>query len=80
MDITAGFLIPVVLSCVTATIVATFLGQKAEFYFAVFTNYNYSNTLFFLLGIFAGLLSIYFLRTFSFVEKLSKIKRNLSKY
>ena len=78
MDITAGFLIPVVLSCVTATIVATFfLGQKAEFYFAVFTNYNYSNTLFFfLLGIFAGLLSIYFLRTFSFVEKkLSKIKK-----
>jgi len=47
IDLSAGFLIPVILSCVTGTIVATFfLGQKAEFYFAVFTNYNYSNTLF----------------------------------
>lgn len=78
IDISAGFLIPVVLSCVTGTIVATFfLGQKAEFYFAVFSNYNYSNTFYFiLLGIFVGLLSIYFLRTYSFVEKkISKIKK-----
>ncbi|MGB4095034.1 MAG: chloride channel protein [Bacteroidales bacterium] len=78
IDLSAGFLIPVLLSCVTGTIVATFfLGQKAEFYFAVFTNYNYSNTLFFiLLGIFVGLLSVYFLRTYSFIEKsLVKIKK-----
>ena len=78
IDISAGFLIPVVLSCVTGTIVATFfLGQKAEFYFAVFSNYNYSNTFYFILfGIFVGLLSIYFLRTYSFVEKkISKIKK-----
>jgi len=70
IDLSAGFLIPVILSCVTGTIVATFFLDKSRILFCCFTNYNYSNTLFFiLLGIFVGLLSVYFLRTYSFIEK-----------
>jgi len=82
IDMTAFSIIPLVISSVTGALVSTFmLGKKIEFYFAVSDPFNLQNFHWYaLLGIFCGLVSLYFLVVNEKVESLlEKIKSPLKR-
>lgn len=82
IEMSAYAIMPVVISSVTGAIVSTILlGKKLEFYFAISDSFNVQNLPFFvLLGVFCGLISLYFLYINEKVEQklaniISPIKR-----
>ncbi len=82
IDMTAFAVIPIVISSVTGAIVSTFLlGKKIEFYFTISDPFNLHNIHWYaLLGVFCGLVSLYFLYINEKVEeKLEKIKSQLKR-
>jgi chloride channel protein, CIC family len=82
IDMTAAFVIPLVISSVTGAIVSTFLlGKQAEFYFTISDPLVLHNFHWYaLLGIFCGLISFYFLFVNEKVENaLDKIKSPLKR-
>jgi len=78
LDLTTSSLIPILMATVTGAIVSSLLlGEKIEFYFTLKDTFNFINIPFYiLLGIFTGLISLYFVRTTSFVESLFKKNKN----
>ncbi len=74
LDITAASIIPLLISAVSGALVSTFLyGQSVEFYFSVRNPVNLANVPYYIgLGIFCGLVSLYFLRTNEWIEKWMK--------
>ncbi len=77
IDMTAFSIIPLIISSVTGAIVSTFLlGKQTEFYFTSSEPFNLHNFHWFaLLGIFCGLVSLYFLIINEKVEnRLEKIQ------
>jgi CIC family chloride channel protein len=83
LDLSVGLLIPLLLSAVTGSIVSSFLlGQDVVFNFAVFEPFQISNIfLYILLGVFCGLIGLYFTRILEFVENkfVTKIKTPFKK-
>ncbi len=82
IDMTAYSILPLVASAVTGTLVSTFLlGKKIEFYFAISDPFNLSNFhWYFALGVFCGLVSLYFLLINERVEGiLEKMKSPLKR-
>lgn len=82
IDMTAFAIIPLIISSVTGALVATFLlGKSTEFYFALSEPFMFSNFAFYaLLGIFCGLISLYFLFVNEKIEsKLLKITSNIQR-
>ncbi|NLL27376.1 MAG: chloride channel protein [Bacteroidales bacterium] len=78
LEISAKSVIPLLISSVTGALVATFLlGDSIEFYFSVQNPFVYSNFPYYIvLGILCGLVSVYFLKMNSFIEKsMKKIKK-----
>ncbi len=78
LDITAASIIPLLISAVSGAMVSTFLlGENIEFYFSVRGKVDFANIPYYIvLGIFAGLVSLYFLRANSFIETtVQKIKK-----
>jgi CIC family chloride channel protein len=82
IDMAAFSLIPLIISSVTGAIVSTFLlGKKLEFYFAISEPFDLGNFHWYaLLGIFCGLVSLYFLFVNEKVESLlGKIRSPLKR-
>ena len=82
IDMSAYAVLPLVASAVTGTLVSTFLlGEKLEFYFATSEPFNIHNFhWYFALGIFCGLVSLYFLFINEKVENmLEKLKSPLKR-
>lgn len=79
LDLSATSIIPLLTSAVSGSLVSTFLlGKRIEFYFAIKEPFNYDNIIYYiLLGIFCGLVSLYFLRTNSWIEKGIKRIKNI---
>jgi len=84
LEMSAYAIMPVIISSVTGAIVSTILlGKKLEFYFAISDTFNINNIhLFALLGVFCGIISLYFLFINEQIEQklsniLSPIKRIL---
>lgn len=75
LDLTAGSLIPLLLASVTATLTSTFmLGNEVLFDIELTEIFSFGDLPFYgLLGIFTGLLSIYFCKTYWSIE--SKFER-----
>jgi CIC family chloride channel protein len=75
LDLTMASLIPLLLSGITAaTLAYFFMGDTVLFHFAITNQFNSANLPYYvLLGVFSGLISLYFTRTGMFVE--SRIKR-----
>lgn len=80
LDLTMASLIPLLISGITAaTLAYFFMGDTVLFHFAVTNQFNYANLPYYiLLGIFSGLISLYFTRTGMFVE--SRFKRITNAY
>ena len=80
LEVTASSIIPLLISAVTGALVSTFmLGKSVEFYFSIKEPFEYKNIVFYvILGIVCGLVSVYFLRTNSWIENL--IQRIKKKY
>ena len=78
LDLTTSSMIPILMATVTGAIVSSMLlGEKIEFYFTIKETFQYINIPFYiLLGVFTGLISLYFVRTTSFVEGLFKKQSN----
>ncbi|HPS84546.1 MAG TPA: chloride channel protein, partial [Bacteroidales bacterium] len=77
LEVSAASIIPLLISAVTGALVSTFmLGKSIEFYFSIQEPFEYRNILFYVvLGIVCGLVSVYFLRTNSWIESaVQKIK------
>ncbi len=72
LDLTTSSIIPILLATVTGTLVSSFLlGERIEFYFTVKDIFDFRAIPFYvLLGLFTGLVSLYFVRMNSRVEKL----------
>ena len=72
LDLTTSSIIPILLATVTGTIVSSFLlGERIEFYFTVKNIFDFRAIPFYiLLGLFTGLVSLYFVKMNSYVEKL----------
>jgi CIC family chloride channel protein len=72
LDLTTASIIPILMSAVTGAIVSSLLlGKQIEFYFTLKDTFNFVAIPFYiLLGIFAGFISLYFVKTNAFVEKL----------
>lgn len=82
IDMTAFSIIPLIISSVTGALVSTFLlGKQIEFYFASSEPFNLHNFHWFaLLGIFCGLVSLYFLVVHEKIEnRLEKIQSPLKR-
>lgn len=78
LEVTAASIIPLLISAVTGALVSTFmLGKNIEFYFSIQEPFEFSNTIYYvILGIVCGLVSVYFLRTNSWIEQsVQKIKK-----
>ncbi|HBG71155.1 MAG: chloride channel protein [Bacteroidetes bacterium GWF2_43_63] len=78
LEVTAASIIPLLISAVTGALVSTFmLGKSIEFYFSIQEPFEFRNTLYYvILGIVCGLVSVYFLRTNSWIEQsVQKIKK-----
>ena len=71
LDLTAASIIPLLITTVTATMLSTFLlGEKIEFYFTIKDVFNPGAIPFYLLlGVFTGLVSLYFTKTYVYVER-----------
>lgn len=71
LDLTAGSLIPLLLASVTATLTSSFmLGNEVLFDVTLTEVFSFSDLPFYgLLGVFTGLLSIYFCKTYWSIEK-----------
>jgi len=77
LDLTAWSIVPLLISSVTAAIVSSFLlGEQVVFSFTISEPFAMSNLPFYiLLGVFTGLVSLYFTRMNNWVESaLGKIK------
>ncbi|SHI63503.1 chloride channel protein, CIC family [Tangfeifania diversioriginum] len=77
LDLTMAHLIPLLISSVTATILSYFfMGEGVLLRFSLVNDFNVDNVWFYiLLGIFSGLVAIYFTRMTMFVEsRFKKIK------
>lgn len=74
LDLTATSLIPLLLASITATLTSrVFFGNEALFHFNIVNELHYSEVLFYiLLGIFTGLVSVYFRKTFFFITRSLK--------
>jgi chloride channel protein, CIC family len=72
LDLTTASIIPILLSTVTGTIISSFLlGERIEFYFTIKDVFNFSAIPFYvLLGLFTGMVSLYFVKMNGYVEKL----------
>ncbi len=72
LDLTAFSIIPILMATVTGAIVSSFLlGEKIEFYFTVKDTFDFNAIPFYLLlGLFTGLISLYFVRMNSYVERI----------
>lgn len=82
LDLTAFSIVPLLLSSVTAATVSYFfLGEKVVFAFTISEPFVLNNLPFYiLLGLFTGLVSLYFTRMNMWVEgSMGKIKNNLLK-
>lgn len=79
LDLSATSIIPLLTSAVSGSLISTFLlGKRIEFYFAIKEPFNYDNIIYYiLLGIFCGIVSLYFLRTNSWIEKGIKRIKNI---
>jgi len=71
LDLTATSIIPLLITTVTATILSTFLlGEKIEFYFTIKDVFNpHAIPFYLLLGVFTGLVSLYFTKAYVYVER-----------
>ena len=71
LDLTASSIIPLLITTVTATMLSTFLlGEKIEFYFTIKDVFNPNAIPFYiLLGVFTGLVSLYFTKAYVYVER-----------
>jgi len=71
LDLTMSSLIPLLISTVTAVLTSYyFLGQSALYNFPIAEGFKFFNLPFYIgLGIFAGLVSVYFTRTYMIIEK-----------
>lgn len=80
LDLTMASLIPLLLSGITAaTLAYFFMGDTVLFHFAVSNQFNSANLPYYvLLGVFSGLISLYFTRTGMWVE--SRVKRIKNSY
>ncbi len=72
LDLTTSSIIPILLATVTGTIVSSFLlGERIEFYFTLKDIFDFRAIPFYiLLGLFTGLVSLYFVKMNAYVEKL----------
>ncbi|MGD0712313.1 MAG: chloride channel protein, partial [Bacteroidales bacterium] len=72
LDLTTSAIIPILMSAVTGAIVSSLLlGKQIEFYFTLKDTFNFVAIPFYiLLGIFSGFISLYFVKTNAFVEKV----------
>ena len=72
LDLTASSIIPILMSTVAGAMVPSLLiGERIEFYFTLKETFNFQAIPFYiLLGIFSGFISLYFVRTNAYVEKL----------
>lgn len=72
LDLTASSIIPILMSTVTGAIISSLLiGSRIEFYFTLKDTFNFNAIPFYLLlGIFSGFISLYFVKTNAYVEKL----------
>ncbi len=80
LDLTAFSIVPLLLSSVTAATVSYFfLGEKVVFAFTISEPFTFNNIPFYiLLGLFTGLVSVYFTRMNMWVENtMGRIKNNL---
>lgn len=80
LDLTMASLIPLLLSGITAaTLAYYFMGDTVLFHFAITNQFNSANLPYYvLLGVFSGLISLYFTRTGMLVE--SRMKRIKNSY
>lgn len=78
IDLTASSIISLLIAAVTATILSSFLsGEQIEFYFTLKDPFNYWAIPFYiLLGIITGLVSLYFTRVNTFIDKKFKKIQN----
>lgn len=74
LDLTAASIIPLLMATVSGAIVsALLLGKQIEFYFTIHDPFNFKSIPFYiLLGVVCGLISLYFMRLNSRVEKVLK--------
>ncbi|PKP18185.1 MAG: chloride channel protein [Bacteroidetes bacterium HGW-Bacteroidetes-21] len=82
LDLTISSIVPLLISSVTGAVVANFLlGREVVFYFTLQDPVVMENLPFYIvLGLFTGLISVYFMRTTAFIElKFSKIKNPYQK-
>ena len=81
LDLTAASIIPIIVSSVTGAIVSSFLlGEKIEFYFTLKETFAFQNIPFYImLGIFTGMISLYFIRMNSYMERIFSGVINSSK-
>jgi len=72
LDLTATSIIPILMSTVTGAIVSSLLiGTRIEFYFTLKDTFDFNAIPFYImLGIFSGFISLYFVKTNAYVEKL----------
>jgi CIC family chloride channel protein len=72
LDLTTAAIIPILMSAVTGAIISSLLlGKQIEFYFTLKDTFNFIAIPFYiLLGIFSGFISLYFVKTNAFVEKI----------
>ncbi|MDP2335982.1 MAG: chloride channel protein [Bacteroidota bacterium] len=80
LDLTMSSLIPLLISGITAaTLAHFFMGNQVLFHFSLQNQFDYDNLVYYiLLGIFAGIISLYFTRTGMFVE--NRINRIDNRY
>jgi len=71
LDLTTSSIVPILLSTVTGAIVSSFLlGERIEFYFTLKDVFDFRAIPFYLLlGLFTGLVSLYFVKMNGFVER-----------
>lgn len=82
LDLTMGSLIPLMIASVTGATVSSFLmGKSVLFSFSSIAPFNLNNIPFYiLLGIIAGLVSLYFVRSNRFIElKVNQIKKPVNR-
>ncbi|MGD9493903.1 MAG: chloride channel protein [Bacteroidales bacterium] len=80
LEVSAASIIPLLISAVTGALLSTFmLGKNIEFYFSIQEPFEYRNIFYYvILGIVCGLVSVYFLRTNSWIEGIvQKIRKKI---
>jgi CIC family chloride channel protein len=80
LEVSAASIIPLLISAVTGALLSTFmLGKNIEFYFSIQEPFEYRNIFYYvILGIVCGLVSVYFLRTNSWIEgAVQKIRKKI---